>query len=375
MKEMMTDQNAKQNQMKEEMLERLEAKIESNQVKTDQKLEEMSEEILSIRSEFEKTIAETKDDLENQIESFKNNTRSIRERIFLSEHSMEEMMETNKREFQAQLEEVRAVAERGSRPTGACASAAQPPKFDGTTSWEVFQRQFETVAEHNCWMHREKLTYLITALKGRAADVLHTIPTSATYEETLQALEDRFGEQHFAAAYRSQLKTRIQRAGESLQEFAMAIEQLVHRAYPTLPEDHIKREAGKAFTDGVEDPDIKMQLLLGGEKTVKEALRQALELQAVLQAARPHRTRTQTFWGSRSPPTRRRDAGQSGCWSCGEPGHFGSNCPYGKKAEYDRRRKHEDRPSQNAREFRRFEKRPRDNRETNRKGGKLSGNE
>jgi hypothetical protein len=187
------------------------------------------------------TIRHTKDDLENKIDSFKNNTRSIRDRIFLSEHSMEEKMETNKREYLAQLEEVRAVAERGNRPTGACASAAQPPKFDGTTSWEVFQRQFETVAEHNCWMHREKLTYLITALKGRAADVLHTIPTSATYEETLQALEDRFREQHFAAAYHSQLKTRTQRAGESVQEFAMAIEQLVHRAYPTLPEDHIKR--------------------------------------------------------------------------------------------------------------------------------------
>jgi hypothetical protein len=211
-------------------------------------------------------------------------------------------MVTNKREFQAQLEEVRDVAERGSIPTGACASAAQPPKFDGTTSWAVFQRQFETVAEHNCWMHREKLTYLIRALKGRASDVLHTIPTSATYEETLQALKDRFEEQHFATAYRSQLKTRIHRAAESLQEFAMAIEQLVHRSYPTLPEDHIKREEGKAFTDGIEYPDIKMQLLLGGEKTVKEALRQALELQAVLQAARPSQNENQDILGEPIAP-------------------------------------------------------------------------
>jgi hypothetical protein len=156
----------------------------------------------------------------------------------------------------------------------------------------------------------------------------------------------------------------------------MAIEQLAHRAYPTLPEDHIKREAGKAFADGVEDPDIKIQLLPGREKTVKEALIQALELQAVLQAARrPHKTRTKTFWGSRLTPTRRWDARQSGCWSCGEPGHFESNCPDGKKAENDGRGKHEDRTSQNAREFRRFERRPRDNRETNRKGGKPSGNE
>jgi hypothetical protein len=34
----------------------------------------------------------------------------------------------------------------------------------------------------------------------------------------------------------------------------MAIEQLAHRTYLTLPEDHIRREAGKAFADRLEDP-------------------------------------------------------------------------------------------------------------------------
>jgi hypothetical protein len=63
-----------------------------------------------------------------------------------------------------------------------------------------------------------------------------------------------------------------------LQEFATAIKQLTHDAYPTLPKDLIRREGCKAFADSVEDPAIKIQLLLGKEKTV-EALRQALELQ------------------------------------------------------------------------------------------------
>jgi hypothetical protein len=108
--------------------------------------------------------------------------------------------------------------------------------------------------------------YLITGLKGWAADVLYGIPTSTTYEKTLQALEDRFGDQNFSAAYRCQLTSRTQKAGESLQDFATAIEQLAHRAYPTLPEDHIRREAGRAFAYGVKDPDIKIQLLLGGKR-------------------------------------------------------------------------------------------------------------
>jgi hypothetical protein len=139
--------------------------------------------------------------------------------------------------------------------------------------------------------------------------VLHGVPRGATYEETIEALEDRFGDQHLAAIYRSQLKTLTQKAGESLQEFATAIEQLAHRAYFALPEDHVRKEAGRAFTDGVEDPDIKIQLLLGGEKAVNEALRRALELQTVFLAARPRKT----LWRNRSPPTKQGDHRQSVC--------------------------------------------------------------
>jgi hypothetical protein len=165
----------------------------------------------------------------------------------------------------------------------------------------VFRRQFEIVAEHNRWSNREKSTYIITALKGRAADVLPGIPTNTTYENTLQAREDRFGDQHFAAAYRCKV-TRTQKVGESLQDFATAIELLAHRAHPTLPQEHIGREAGKTFAYGVQDPDIKIQLLLGGEKRVNEALRQALELQAVLVAARPYKNNTKTYRQNQSPP-------------------------------------------------------------------------
>jgi hypothetical protein len=114
----------------------------------------------------------------------------------------------------------------------------------------------EIVAEHNQWSDREKSTYLITALKGRAADMLSGIPTNTTYKDTLQALEDRFGDKHFASAYCCQL-TRTQKAGESLQDFVTAIELLAHRAYPTLPEDHIGRVTGKGFTYGAQDPYIK----------------------------------------------------------------------------------------------------------------------
>jgi hypothetical protein len=48
----------------------------------------------------------------------------------------------------------------------------------------------------------------------------------------------------------------------------------------------MRREAGRTFAVIEGDPDIKLQLLLGGEETVK-ASRQALELQALFPVARP----------------------------------------------------------------------------------------
>jgi hypothetical protein len=94
--------------------------------------------------------------------------------------------------------------------------------------------KFETVAEHNCWMRQEKSTCLIIALQGRATNVLHGVPKGVTYQETLEALKDHFGDHAFAAEYRSRLKTRTQWVGKSLQEFATAVEHehLIHGAYP-----------------------------------------------------------------------------------------------------------------------------------------------
>jgi hypothetical protein len=96
--------------------------------------------------------------------------------------------------------------------------------------------QFETIAEHNCWTRLEKSTYLFTALRGQATDMLHKVPKGATYEETRGALEDRFGDQHLAVVYRSELKARTLDVRSLLQEFATP-----SNTWPTLPTLHYPR--------------------------------------------------------------------------------------------------------------------------------------
>jgi DNA gyrase/topoisomerase IV subunit A len=258
MKEKMGTNQAKADKTLKETLAKMEAERKSdlehlksmmermtnvNQAKTDAKLKELTE-----------TIEKTQMELQTAEVSLDVRTRKLQEDLTETFNKTCAAIEETKHELQAQLEAVETRTEGGNTLT-ASTSTAPPPTFNRNTTWSVFRRQFEIVAEHNRWSDREKLTYLITALKGRAADVLYGIPTSTTYEETLQALEDCFGDHHFSAAYRCQLTTRTQKAGESLQDFATAIEQLAHRAYPILPEDHIRRKAGRVFAYGVKDPD------------------------------------------------------------------------------------------------------------------------
>ena len=72
-------------------------------------------------------------------------------------------------------------------------------------------------------------------LQGKAADILHTVPAGAKYDDIVGALQGRFGDHQLAAAYRSQLKARVQASSETLQEFAAAVKQLVHQALVGLP--------------------------------------------------------------------------------------------------------------------------------------------
>jgi len=64
------------------------------------------------------------------------------------------------------------------------------PKFDDATFWVVFHRQFEITEVQNNWTQNEKSTHLFSVLQGEVADVLHTVPAEATYEDIFGAFRD-----------------------------------------------------------------------------------------------------------------------------------------------------------------------------------------
>jgi hypothetical protein len=156
-------------------------------------------------------------------------------------------------------------------------------------------------------------------LQDQAADIQHSLPAEASYEDILGAWQDRFGDHQLAVAYRSQLKARVQMSGETLQEFAEAVEQLAHRALVGLPVGLIHTEAAHASIDGVRDRKVKQHLLMGADRTLNEALHQDFKLEAAKAAAGPHtRLREVTRASSVTiprPPQRRRE-GRPVYWQC-----------------------------------------------------------
>jgi hypothetical protein len=194
LKGMMAETNTKMDGKQEEMLARMREDIESGQAEMksticafQSELEEtiqqetkdfllyVSQKMQNLRSELTETIKKALIELHTVEVSLDKRTRDIEEKIA----SIKGDITSSNQKFQSQLEEVKAFAKQGSRPTVGT-NTAQPPTFNRNISWSVFWRQFEIIAKHNHRSDWEKLTYLITALKGWAADMLPSIPTNTT---------------------------------------------------------------------------------------------------------------------------------------------------------------------------------------------------
>jgi hypothetical protein len=117
-------------------------------------------------------ITDTKKDFYNAMANTRNDLHDKLNLMIQGEaQMMKTLIDTTQQGREAKTAEVKARAE--CRRTGTGVGAAKPPKFDGTKSWAMFQHQFKTTAEHDCWMHQEKSTYWITALQGWVTNMLH----------------------------------------------------------------------------------------------------------------------------------------------------------------------------------------------------------
>jgi hypothetical protein len=183
----------------------LETKINAGQEELRQEISDFQERIRAGQAEFEERVTCTVDtQLRNMSSMVEQQTRNLRENLVRN-------IEATRQDFETQLAALEARTRRaGGSSAGVNDDKVKPPKFDGSTSWVVLHRQFDAAATHNDWTPREKAAHLLSVLQGQAADVLHSVPAEASYEDIVGTLRDRFGDHQLAAAYRSQLKARVQ---------------------------------------------------------------------------------------------------------------------------------------------------------------------
>ncbi|GBN33169.1 hypothetical protein AVEN_206583-1 [Araneus ventricosus] len=91
------------------------------------------------------------------------------------------------------------------------------------------------------------------------------------------ALEDRFGDSHLTHIYRTELKTKRQEPGESLQVLAADVERLMSLAYAECPQDSL---AAQYFVDAITDEDTQHATRLMDAKDLKSAVAYSMKYEA-----------------------------------------------------------------------------------------------
>ncbi|XP_053400569.1 uncharacterized protein LOC128557321 [Mercenaria mercenaria] len=248
-------------------------------------------------------------------------------------------------------------------------SNIKPPTYDGTSDLSSYLTQFEMTSDLNNWTRDKKALQLAVSLRGNATEILNDIPLHRRrdYDHIVSHLVERFQPQNQRKLHVAKLRARIRKRNESLDDLANDIKKLVRLAYPDLDMNCREEMALEAFAEALNDDQLRRDLIVGGPKTMSEALRLAVEselnytrrssysrmvqnepLDGILRRVDEleRRSETQMYQriaqieneqgknetrnnrsdnpGSRIPPRKPRSGV---CHRCGLPGHYRSNCP------------------------------------------------
>lgn len=166
----------------------------------------------------------------------------------------------------------------------------KPAEYNGTSSFQDYLVHFELIADMNGWDETTKALELATSLRCIAQGILSDLRPDLrrSYQHLVSALTSRFEPNNQSELYRTQLKTRFRKRGESLAELAQEIKKLLRLAYPLAPMVVREQLARDCFVDAFNDSDMEWAVFQGKPNTVDEALRVALEYEAFQTARRRH---------------------------------------------------------------------------------------
>lgn len=163
-----------------------------------------------------------------------------------------------------------------------------PREFDGKTSWRTYRLHFEAVARANCWNTELKALYLAPYLRGTALAFFETLQPGIRddFSSLDMSLGQRFGNEYEQSTAHSELRGRVQKPKESLNELATDVQRLVYLAFPDCPEQAKDRIALAQFIDGIFDVELQQRVRDFAPETLEKALSSAVRVEANRAATR-----------------------------------------------------------------------------------------
>ena len=137
----------------------------------------------------------------------------------------------------------------------------KPPRFEGKEHCiESHLVQFDIVAKRNGWDDSEKADFLKCSLVGEASQLLRDLSESATYDDIVYKLRQRYGSLEQLESFRMELKQRKRRPGESLSSLLKDVRRLFTQAYPGPPNYMSELVAKDAFVDALDDRELMIKV-------------------------------------------------------------------------------------------------------------------
>ncbi|MDZ7612307.1 MAG: RNase H-like domain-containing protein [Flavobacteriaceae bacterium] len=163
----------------------------------------------------------------------------------------------------------------------------KPGKYDGKKSLDTFMAQFETCAVYNRWNSNDKCAFLKCALVDGPAQTLWDSGDARhiSYDQLVERLRARYGSTGQAEKFRTELRSRRRRRGETLTELHGDIRRLMALAYPGLGQSDVcEIIARDHFIDAVGDRELELKLREREPADLDSTLRLAVRLEAYASA-------------------------------------------------------------------------------------------
>jgi len=153
--------------------------------------------------------------------------------------------------------------------------------YNGSTCLKTFLAKFENCSDYYAWDDRERLCHLRASLEGPAGQVLWDAGQQSSVDGVITLLKNRFGSLNEEERYRSELKARRRRRGESLQSVYQDIRRLMALAFPGQSGQLWEIMARDAFVESLADPALRLRVLERDPGTLEQALKLATRLEAL----------------------------------------------------------------------------------------------